>query len=52
MSELSLADITQIIGRGMDARITSLPQFVKPTLIESPCFMQDSLAEERVAVPA
>ena len=48
MSELSLADITQIIGRGMDARITSLPQFVKPTLIESPCFMQDSLAEEPI----
>ena len=32
----------------MDNRQTSLAQFVKPTLIESPCFIQDSIAEETV----
>lgn len=39
---------TNIATAVMDNRQTSLAQFVKPTLIESPCFIQDSIAEEAV----
>lgn len=48
MSETSFNDVIDMIHRYNDATSVSLPQFVKPAIIESPNFMQQSLIEEPI----
>ncbi len=48
MSYISFTDVMDIFDRAKDMGKTSLPQFAKASLIESPNFMQESLAEEPI----
>jgi hypothetical protein len=46
--DISFNDVVDTIHRWNDAKSVSLPQFVRPAVIESPNFMQESLIEEPI----
>ena len=48
MSDTSFNDVIDAIHRFNDSKATSLPQFSRPALIESPNFIQKSLIEEPI----
>lgn len=48
MSNIEFNDVVDTLHRVNDAKATSLPQFTRPALIESPLFLQESLIEEPI----